>query len=71
MKNIGLKEKAKVIDLTRKMGTVETLTEARINCSKEQKVGELTFYLKFLNFWMPENFAVYNLKFKLSDQTIR
>ena len=38
MKNIGLKEKAKVIDLTRKIGTVETLTEARINCSKEEKV---------------------------------
>ena len=38
MKNIGLKEKAKVIDLTRKVGTVETLTEARINCTKEEKV---------------------------------
>lgn len=39
MKSIGLKDKPKVIDLTRKVGTVETLTEARINCSTEEKVG--------------------------------
>ena len=41
MKNIGLKDKAKVIDLTRKAGTVETLTEARINCTMEEKVCNL------------------------------
>ena len=62
MKNISLKEKAKVIDLTRKMGTVETLTEARINCSKEQKVRKFTCYVKFLSFWMPENFATKSTK---------
>ena len=39
MKRIRLKEKPKVIDLTRKVGTVETLTEARINCTVEEKVG--------------------------------
>jgi len=38
MKKIGLKERPKVIDLTRKLGTVETLTEARINCTVEEKV---------------------------------
>lgn len=38
MKKIGLKDKPKVIDLTKKTGTVETLTEARINCTKEEKV---------------------------------
>lgn len=33
-----MREKPKVIDLTRKIGTVETLTEARINCTLEEKV---------------------------------
>ena len=35
-----MREKPKVIDLTRKIGTVETLTEARINCSLEEKVAQ-------------------------------
>lgn len=39
MKTMGLKPKPKVVDITRKVGTVETLTEARINCTKEEKVN--------------------------------
>lgn len=38
MSRIQMREKPKVIDLTRKIGTVETLTEARINCTLEEKV---------------------------------
>jgi hypothetical protein len=30
--------KPKIIDLTKQFGTVETLTEARVNCSLEEKV---------------------------------
>ena len=44
VEKIGLKDKPKVIDLSRKTGTVETLTEARINCTKEEKV-QLSSYL--------------------------
>lgn len=40
MSRIQMREKPKVIDLTRKIGTVETLTEARINCSLEEKVAQ-------------------------------
>ncbi|CAF4898416.1 unnamed protein product, partial [Rotaria socialis] len=29
--------KPKIIDLTKKFGTVETLTEARVNCPLEEK----------------------------------
>lgn len=38
MSRIQMREKPKVIDITRKIGTVETLTEARINCTLEEKV---------------------------------
>ena len=64
MKNIGLKEKAKVIDLTRKVGTVETLTEARINCAKEEKV-RLCLYMSCI---MRENrlFAYAKTKTQIS-----
>lgn len=30
--------KPKIIDLTKKFGTAETLTEARVSCSLEEKV---------------------------------
>ncbi|XP_060085652.1 ATP-dependent RNA helicase DDX24-like [Ylistrum balloti] len=46
MKRIGLKDRPKVIDLTRKIGTVETLTEARINCSMDEKDLYLYYFLK-------------------------
>lgn len=39
MEFIGLDKKAKIIDLTRKMGTAETLVESKINCTKEEKVS--------------------------------
>lgn len=42
MSRIQMREKPKVIDITRKIGTVETLTEARINCTLEEKVTHWT-----------------------------
>jgi len=35
---VGMSAKPKIIDLTKQFGTVETLTEARVNCSLEDKV---------------------------------
>ena len=35
---VGMKNKPKIIDLTKKLGTAERLTEARINCALEDKV---------------------------------
>lgn len=32
------KKKSKVVDVTTKKGTVETLTEAKITCTREDKV---------------------------------
>ncbi|ESP05208.1 hypothetical protein LOTGIDRAFT_52002, partial [Lottia gigantea] len=37
MQHIGVKQKKKVIDLTNKTGTAGGLTEARINCAKDEK----------------------------------
>ncbi|OWF40635.1 ATP-dependent RNA helicase DDX24-like [Mizuhopecten yessoensis] len=45
MKTIGLKDRPKIIDLTRKIGTVETLTEARINCTMDEKDLHLYYFL--------------------------
>ncbi|XP_056018643.1 ATP-dependent RNA helicase DDX24-like isoform X2 [Ostrea edulis] len=45
MNRIQMREKPKVIDLTRKIGTVETLTEARINCTLEEKDLYLYYFL--------------------------
>lgn len=33
-KMIGVKSNPKIVDVTRKFGTAERLTEARINCNK-------------------------------------
>lgn len=41
------KKKSKVVDVTTKKGTVETLTEAKITCAKEEKVH-------CMNEWMTE-----------------
>ena len=38
LKKVGLREKSKVIDLTRKGLTVESLTESKLMCSVEDKV---------------------------------
>ncbi|CAC5367502.1 DDX24 [Mytilus coruscus] len=46
IERIGLRHKPKVIDLSRKTGTVETLTEARINCTKEEKDLFLYYFLQ-------------------------
>ncbi|XP_073725916.1 ATP-dependent RNA helicase DDX24 isoform X2 [Misgurnus anguillicaudatus] len=45
MEKVGIKDKPKVIDLTRKEATVETLTETRINCTKEEKDYYLYYFL--------------------------
>ncbi|KAG8561800.1 hypothetical protein GDO81_015482 [Engystomops pustulosus] len=45
MEKIGLKGKPKVIDLTRKQATVETLTETRIHCTAEDKDFYLYYFL--------------------------
>ena len=41
MSTIGIKEKPMVIDLTKKSATAETLTEARLLCTLDEKVGKL------------------------------
>jgi len=41
---VGMNAKPKIIDLTKQFGTVETLTEARVNCSLEDKVCLFVFY---------------------------
>lgn len=45
MEKVGIKSKPKVIDLTRKEATVETLTETRIHCRKEEKDFFLYYFL--------------------------
>uniref|UniRef100_A0A6I8RZT6 ATP-dependent RNA helicase n=1 Tax=Xenopus tropicalis TaxID=8364 RepID=A0A6I8RZT6_XENTR len=45
MEKIGMKDKPKVIDLTRKQATVETLTETRIHCATEEKDFYLYYFL--------------------------
>ncbi|XP_033499050.1 ATP-dependent RNA helicase DDX24 [Epinephelus lanceolatus] len=45
MEKVGIKSKPKVIDLTRKEATVETLTETRIHCQKEDKDFYLYYFL--------------------------
>uniref|UniRef100_A0A7N9AQ92 ATP-dependent RNA helicase n=1 Tax=Mastacembelus armatus TaxID=205130 RepID=A0A7N9AQ92_9TELE len=45
MEKVGIKSKPKVIDLTRKEATVETLSETRIHCQKEEKDFYLYYFL--------------------------
>ncbi|KAM9068367.1 ATP-dependent RNA helicase DDX24 [Sarcophilus harrisii] len=45
MQKIGMRGKPKVIDLTRKEATVETLTETKIHCDKEEKDFYLYYFL--------------------------
>ncbi|XP_067848049.1 ATP-dependent RNA helicase DDX24 [Heptranchias perlo] len=45
MQKVGIKGKPKVIDLSRKEGTVETLTETRIQCEVEEKDTYLYYFL--------------------------
>lgn len=40
---VGMSAKPKIIDLTKKLGLAETLTEARVNCSLEEKVRFIKF----------------------------
>ena len=41
MSKIGISEKPKIVDLTKKEITAETLTEARIMCTMEEKVQKM------------------------------
>uniref|UniRef100_A0AAY4ARK7 ATP-dependent RNA helicase n=1 Tax=Denticeps clupeoides TaxID=299321 RepID=A0AAY4ARK7_9TELE len=45
MEKVGIKEKPKIVDLTRKEATVESLTETRIHCEKEDKDFYLYYFL--------------------------
>lgn len=45
MEKVGIRSKPKIIDLTRKEATVETLTETRIHCQKEEKDFYLYYFL--------------------------
>lgn len=45
MQKVGMKGKPKVIDLTRKQATVETLTESRIHCPSDEKDFYLYYFL--------------------------
>ncbi|KAL6105670.1 ddx24 [Pungitius sinensis] len=45
MYKVGIKSKPKIIDLTRKEATVESLTETRIHCQKEEKDFYLYYFL--------------------------
>lgn len=45
MEKVGIKSKPKVIDLSRKEATAETLTETQIQCQKEEKDFYLYYFL--------------------------
>uniref|UniRef100_A0A8C6WIX3 ATP-dependent RNA helicase n=1 Tax=Neogobius melanostomus TaxID=47308 RepID=A0A8C6WIX3_9GOBI len=45
MEKVGIRAKPKVIDLTRKEATVESLTETRIHCQKDDKDYFLYYFL--------------------------
>ncbi|KAJ8399175.1 hypothetical protein AAFF_G00415540 [Aldrovandia affinis] len=46
MDKVGIKVKPKIVDLTRKEATVETLTETRIHCVKDDKDFFLYYFLR-------------------------
>ena len=46
MNMVGVKSRPKIVDLTRKIGTAETLTESRINCSIKDKDFYLYYFLQ-------------------------
>ena len=46
MEMIGVKSRPKIVDLTRKIGTAETLTESRIHCSTTEKDIYLYYFLQ-------------------------
>ena len=46
MSMVGVKSRPKIVDLTRKIGTTETLTESRINCSIKEKDFYLYYFLQ-------------------------
>lgn len=46
MELIGVKPRPKIVDLTRKIGTAETLTESRIHCGTTEKDFYLYYFLQ-------------------------
>ncbi|XP_070698962.1 ATP-dependent RNA helicase DDX24 [Pempheris klunzingeri] len=55
IEKVGIQSKPKIIDLTRKEATVETLTETRIHCQKE----EMDFYLYYFLLQYPGRTMVF------------
>ena len=49
---LGIQDKPKVIDLTRKEATVDTLTEARIDCQRSEKVSAKYLLRKLHNVFL-------------------
>jgi len=45
VKEIGIKDKPKIVDITRKVGTAETLTESVLYCSLTEKDNYLYYFL--------------------------
>ena len=43
---VGVSERRKVVDITRKVGTAETLSETVIHCSLEEKDAYLYYFIK-------------------------
>ena len=46
MSLVGVKDRPKIVDLTRKVGTAETLTESKIDCSTSEKDFYLYYFLQ-------------------------
>ena len=46
MEFVGVNEKRKVVDITRKVGTAETLSESVIHCGLEEKDAYLYYFIK-------------------------
>ena len=55
MSMIGVKEKHKLVDLTQKVGTAQTLTESRIHCD----ITEKDFYLYYFTQMHPGRTLVF------------
>lgn len=45
MEMVGMKDKPKVVDITKKFGTADTLTEAKLFCNVEDKVWTMDTFL--------------------------
>ena len=46
MRMVGVKERRKVVDITRKVGTAETLSESLLHCATDEKDFYLYYFVK-------------------------